>query len=191
VLTHGSRQAAPWLIFDVGQNMNVAISHAISIDGVALSTLSASAFHRILGRPDSEEKIRLHGGAVRIREVWKTGVSVLRDEQEIVCLLIDAAAVRVVVAAEVLPDVEREFLQRFVSAKKEIGHSYTLAVEDWRLTIDFRQSEKRRGAGSAIRRLSRVIVSHKMPNQAPEPTALAVTPRACARVAPSSAVAHL
>jgi hypothetical protein len=31
----------------------------------------------------------------------------------------------------------------------------------------------------------------KRPNQTPEPTPLAVTPRACARVAPSSVVAHL
>jgi hypothetical protein len=29
------------------------------------------------------------------------------------------------------------------------------------------------------------------PNQTPEPTATLVTPRACARVAPSAAVAHL
>ena len=35
------------------------------------------------------------------------------------------------------------------------------------------------------------IVNQKRPNQTPEPTMLAVTPRACARVAPSSVVAHL
>jgi hypothetical protein len=43
----------------------------------------------------------------------------------------------------------------------------------------------------ALRREISVFESRSVPNQAPEPTALLVTPRAGARVAPSSAVAHL
>jgi hypothetical protein len=34
-------------------------------------------------------------------------------------------------------------------------------------------------------------MNYQRPNQALEPTATAVTPRACARVAPAVAVAHL
>jgi hypothetical protein len=49
-----------------------------------------------------------------------------------------------------------------------------------------------RGGQVTLRSMvSDLVVIEEEPNQAPEPTALAVTPRACARVAPSSAVAHL
>ena len=171
--------------------MKFTIARNVSIDGVALNTWSAPTLRRVLGEPESVEKIPLHGGGVRFREAWRVGVSMLRDAEEIVCLHIDAAAVQVIIADEELPDLEREFVKRFRTAQKEVGHSYTLVVESWRLNVDFQRAEKRRGAGSTRRRLSRVIVGRQKPNQALQPTRMLVTFRAYARPAPSTRVADL
>lgn len=156
--------------------MNVSISKDLSIGDVAMSALSVQALRRAFGKPDSEEKIALYGGGVRLREVWTTGVSTLRDdEEEAICLFINPAAVRVLVADKELPDLEREFVKRFPHAQKGLGRSYTLVVENWRLDLDFTRSLKRRGAGSTIRHLSRVIVGSKKPepNQSSQRNAMA------------------
>ena len=150
--------------------------------------LSVSALRRELGAAEAEEKIPMHGGAIRVREVWsRRGVSLLRDEEEeAVCLFIDPTTVHVVVAEEALPESEVAFLKCFPTAQKELGHSYTLLIESWRLTLDFEPSKKRRGVGSASRRLARVIVGKKEPNKAPEPTTMAVTIRAPSSTARAS-----
>jgi hypothetical protein len=50
---------------------------------------------------------------------------------------------------------------------------------------------RNRGADFSSREKYAMTAVEPRPNQTPEPTATLVTPRACARVAPSAAVAHL
>ncbi len=103
----------------------------------------------------------MHGGGVRLREIWSTvGIATLGDEEESAfCLIADPAATDVAVAKEMLPDTEREFLKAHPSAKKTLGRSYMLLHGPWRLDVDFAKSAKRRGAGSTICRLSRVATT--------------------------------
>lgn len=126
-----------------------------------MCTLSVSSLRRAIGKPDSEEKIPMHGGGVRLREVWATaGIVTLRDEEErVVSLIADPGTTDVAVSKEMLPDTEREFLKAHPSAKKSLGHSYILMHGRWRLDVDFAKSSKRRGVGSTIRRLSRVCIA--------------------------------
>ncbi len=192
LLRRKSRRLRSWLTCDVGQKMKVSIAGALSVDGVAMSVLSMPALRRAFGKSDTEEKITLHGGNVRFREIWSIGVSTLRDEEEeAVCLSIDPGAVQVLIADEALPDLEREFVKRFPAAQKALGHSYMLIVETWRLHVNFARPQKRRGAGSTVRHLSQVIVSKTEPNQSSEPTPTAGTSAAEQPLVPTAVVAHL
>jgi hypothetical protein len=141
--------------------MKISVSHDLSVGDVTMRTLSVSSLRRAIGKPDSEEKIPMHGGGVRLREIWSVaGIATLRDEEEsAACLIADPAATDVAVAKEMLPDTEREFLKAHPSAKKSLGHSCILMHGRWRLDLDFAKSSKRGGVGSNIRRLSRVSIA--------------------------------
>jgi hypothetical protein len=89
------------------------------------------------------------------------------------------------------PDHDPGIAVRVTPGDYTIRVEYSRVIEDgsewwwhgdgYRITIFSRRSERPIILRSATRR----------PNQSPEPTALSVTPRADARVAPASTVAHL
>jgi hypothetical protein len=143
--------------------MKISVSQNLSVGDVAMKSLSVSALRRALGDPKSEEKIAMHGGGVRRREIWDAaGIATLRDvEDEAVCLIVDPLVADVAVDDEPLPNTEREFLKAFPTSMKGLGHSYVLLHSQWRLDVDFTSSKKRRGAGSTTRHLSRVAIALK------------------------------
>lgn len=132
-----------------------------------MEALRISQLVQALGPDRTEETIPLHGGGVRRREIWgSTGATTLRDEEEeALCLIVDASRFEVSVGGRELPKTEREFLRVFTSAEKQIGHSYSLRVKQWLVYFDFPPNRKRRGVGSSIRQLSRVTISQKKRGQ--------------------------
>jgi hypothetical protein len=155
--------------------MKISVAHDLSVADAAMRRLSVSTLRRELSASHSEE-IPLYGGGIRVRESWpERGISILRDDQEeALCVFIDPAIVEVVVFDEALPIFEAAFLKRFPGAQRGIGHSYTLFIESWRLTLDFARPKKRRGVGSSVRHLSRVIIGAKTePNQSSESKCMA------------------
>lgn len=153
--------------------MKVSIDSELVIEGVRMDALRLPLLVQALGADRTEENIPLHGGGTRKRESWgSTGVTSLRDEEEeAICLFVDASRAEIAVDGRELPRRESDFLRSFPSAEKQIGHVYSLHYGPWWLQFDFPPSKKRRGVGSSIRHLSRLVIGHqKAANQPPEPT---------------------
>lgn len=147
--------------------MKLSIDSDLVVESVQMDALRMSHLIQALGPDRTEEKIPLHGGGIRRRETWPgAGISTLRDEEEdVLCLMVDASRFEVSVSGRALPKTEREFLRSFASAEKQIGHSYSLRVKQWLLYFDFPPNRKRRGVGSSVRQLSRVTISQKKNGQ--------------------------
>ena len=167
--------------------MRISFATELLIGDVPVSGLSMAGIRRACGPRDVEEEIRLHQGGVRIRKRWsKFGITTIRDtEEEAASLTIDSPELEIKVGDVRLPQLERDFVRAFPAAEKDFGHHFILRSGVWRLDVYFELGAKRRGLGSTIRRLHRVIVTKKdLPNHAPDPTALSVTPAADAPAAP-------
>jgi hypothetical protein len=147
--------------------MKLSIDSELVVQGVQMDALRLPLLVQALGSDRTEEKIPLHGGGTRRRETWGvTGVTTLRDEEEeAICLIVDASRFEVSIGGRELPNTEREFLRSFASAEKQIGHSYSLRVKQWLLYFDFPPNRKRRGVGSSVRQLSRVTISRNKKGQ--------------------------
>lgn len=143
--------------------MKITVASDLVIGAVRMDSLRMSSLIQALGSVRTEEKIALHGGGTRKREVWSdTGVTTLRDEEdEALCLFVDPSSVSVVIEGRDLPTTERDFLRSFPAAQKQIGHVYTLSVEQWLMHIDFKPAQKRRRASSSMRQLSRLTIGRK------------------------------